>query len=62
TRERILLSGDLPSPIDNSPGCRFASRCQLRVTLPEEQQQRCWTETPELTGAEGQHTNACHFR
>ncbi|MFC7625603.1 dipeptide ABC transporter ATP-binding protein [Microlunatus sp. GCM10028923] len=62
TRERVLLTGDLPSPIDDSPGCRFASRCQLRVTLPEEQQHRCVSQTPELTGVEGQHTNACHFR
>ncbi|WP_446685537.1 dipeptide ABC transporter ATP-binding protein [Microlunatus parietis] len=62
TRERILLTGDLPSPIDDSPGCRFASRCQLRVTLPEEQQHRCFSQTPELTGVEGVHTNACHFR
>ncbi|WP_152360101.1 ABC transporter ATP-binding protein [Microlunatus speluncae] len=62
TRERILLSGDLPSPIDDSPGCRFATRCQLRVTLPEQQQLRCVSETPELTGVEGKHTNACHYR
>ena len=62
TRERMLLTGDLPSPIDDSPGCRFASRCQLRITLPETQQQRCQSETPELTGVAGQHTNACHFR
>ncbi len=62
TRERVLLTGDLPSPIDDSPGCRFASRCQLRITLPETQQQRCQSETPELTGVAGQHTNACHFR
>ncbi len=62
TRERILLTGDLPSPIDDSPGCRFATRCQLRVTLPEHQQLRCVSETPELTGVVGQHTNACHYR
>lgn len=62
-RERILLTGDLPSPIDDSPGCRFVSRCPLFVTLPEQDQSRCRGETPELTGKEAvDHTNACHFR
>ncbi|HEY9290968.1 MAG TPA: ABC transporter ATP-binding protein, partial [Microlunatus sp.] len=50
TRERILLSGDLPSPIDDSPGCRFVSRCPLYQTLSEDQQVRCRQETPLLTG------------
>ncbi|SDS33520.1 ABC transporter ATP-binding protein [Microlunatus soli] len=62
TRERILLSGDLPSPIDNSPGCRFVSRCPLYLTLREDQRVRCREETPQLTGTEGVHTNACHYR
>ncbi|QDP98039.1 ABC transporter ATP-binding protein [Microlunatus elymi] len=62
TRERILLTGDLPSPIDNSPGCRFVSRCPLYQTLPEDKQVRCRQETPLLTGTEGVHTNACHWR
>ena len=62
TRDRILLTGDLPSPIDDSPGCRFVSRCPLYQTLPEDQQVRCRAETPLLTGTEGVHTNACHWR
>jgi peptide/nickel transport system ATP-binding protein len=62
TRERILLTGDLPSPIDDSPGCRFVSRCPLYVTLDEADQARCQHETPLLTGKEGVHTNACHYR
>ena len=63
TRERIILRGDLPSPTDSGPGCRFASRCPLHVTLDLAQQARCTGETPELTGSG--HTgqlNACHFR
>jgi peptide/nickel transport system ATP-binding protein len=62
TRERILLQGDLPSPTDNSAGCRFVSRCPLHLTLNEDQKQRCIGETPELVGKEGEdHRNACHF-
>jgi peptide/nickel transport system ATP-binding protein len=62
TRKRVLLSGDLPSPVDNSPGCRFVSRCPLHLSLTPGQQERCRNETPALTGREGVHTNACHFR
>ena len=35
TRERVLLRGDLPSPTDSCPGCRFVSRCPLHLTLDE---------------------------
>ncbi len=62
TRQRVLLSGDLPSPVDNSPGCRFVTRCPLHLTLAAGQQERCRSETPVLTGELGVHTNACHFR
>jgi len=62
TRKRVLLTGDLPSPVDDSPGCRFVSRCPLHLTLDATQQERCRNETPVLTGREGVHTNACHFR
>ena len=33
TRDRILLRGDLPSPTDDRPGCRFVGRCPLHQTL-----------------------------
>jgi peptide/nickel transport system ATP-binding protein len=61
TRERIVLRGDLPSPTDSTPGCRFVSRCPLHLRLDVAQQARCTGETPELTGDTG-HRNACHFR
>jgi peptide/nickel transport system ATP-binding protein len=63
TRERVVLRGDLPSPTDWSPGCRFVSRCPLHPTLDDGQRARCAEETPELTGRDDvDHLNACHFR
>ncbi|MFP5020934.1 ABC transporter ATP-binding protein [Pseudonocardia phyllosphaerae] len=60
TRERILLTGDLPSPAAPPPGCRFHTRCPWR------QEDRCATERPQLrvldgaTGAAAEHRVACH--
>jgi peptide/nickel transport system ATP-binding protein len=63
TRRRVLLRGDLPSPTDASPGCRFVSRCPLHLTLDESQRTRCRDETPPLLGGRGiDHRYACHFR
>ncbi|MCK2028301.1 ABC transporter ATP-binding protein [Microbacterium galbinum] len=61
-RERIVLSGDLPSPTEEVRGCSFVSRCPLYPTLAPEQQARCEGEVPALTGASSAHMNACHFR
>ena len=55
TRERILLSGDLPSPADPPTGCRFHTRCPFR------QETRCDTERPTLREVAPGHTVACHF-
>ncbi|MGW5878886.1 ABC transporter ATP-binding protein [Nocardiopsis terrae] len=59
-RERILLAGDLPSPADPPPGCRFHTRCPWR------QEERCDTERPELrplhgVQGSGTHRVACHY-
>jgi peptide/nickel transport system ATP-binding protein len=61
-RERIVLTGDLPSPTEEVRGCAFVSRCPLYPTLTPEQQARCEGEEPALTGATSAHMNACHFR
>lgn len=60
TRERILLSGDLPSPANPPAGCRFHTRCPWR------QVERCDTERPELRivqidGTPASHRVACHY-
>ena len=52
-RERQLLKGELTSPIDPKPGCRFAPRCPYATEL-------CFTETPELKEGSKGHFTACH--
>ncbi|MFY0405384.1 ABC transporter ATP-binding protein [Solicola sp. PLA-1-18] len=54
-RERILLSGDLPSPADPPSGCRFHTRCPFR------QETRCDDERPLLRLLAPGHSVACHY-
>lgn len=53
-KERILLKGEITSPINPKPGCRFAPRCAYA-------QEKCFTDDPALTEQANGHFCACHF-
>ena len=53
-RERILLKGDVPSPINPKPGCRFANRCWMAKEI-------CRQQSPSLSEVEPGHQACCHF-
>jgi oligopeptide/dipeptide ABC transporter ATP-binding protein len=52
-RSRIILQGDVPSPLNPPPGCRFHPRCPVAI------QGLCNTQTPKLLDYGG-HQAACH--
>jgi oligopeptide/dipeptide ABC transporter ATP-binding protein len=54
-RERIVLEGDIPSPITPPSGCHFHTRCPIAVA-------RCSVEAPPLRAVDDGHTVACHLR
>jgi oligopeptide transport system ATP-binding protein len=58
-RKRIILTGDVPSPVDPPSGCRFHPRCFLRERLGKPE--ICSTQEPQLTEHFPQHRVACHF-
>ena len=53
-REKIILKGELTSPVNPKPGCRFAARCRYATDA-------CRAETPELKEFSPGHYVACHL-
>ena len=55
SRARIILQGDIPSPANPPPGCRFNTRCPKAVAG------HCDVEVPELRELEPHHWVSCHY-
>jgi oligopeptide transport system ATP-binding protein len=53
-RERIILTGDVPSPVDPPPGCTFHTRCPIAVD-------QCKQEIPEWRELKPEHWVSCHL-
>ena len=53
-RQRIILQGDLPSPVQKVEGCAFAGRCPYKT-------EKCLSEKPELRNVKEGHAVACHY-
>jgi peptide/nickel transport system ATP-binding protein len=53
-RRRIILTGEVPDPVDVPKGCRFHPRCPIA-------KEKCRTEEPEIRNIEAGHQIACHF-
>ena len=60
-RRRVILKGDVPSPVNPPPGCRFHTRCWLYERLG--QPENCRTDDPMLQPVAGveDHRAACHY-
>ena len=54
TRQRIKLEGEVPSPINPPPGCKFRARCRYAMDI-------CATQSPVLQEVEPNHFVACHL-
>ncbi|MGW5876899.1 ABC transporter ATP-binding protein [Nocardiopsis terrae] len=62
TRERITVTGDIPSPADPPSGCRFRTRCpKFADGLSDAERTLCVEQSPELLDRGAGHEDACHY-
>jgi oligopeptide transport system ATP-binding protein len=62
SRQRIIVQGDVPSPVRPPSGCRFRTRCpKFAGRLTESERTACVEEVPELIDRGGGHPVACHY-
>jgi oligopeptide transport system ATP-binding protein len=62
TRKRILLEGDLPSPVNPPSGCRFRTRCfKFANQLNDAERQKCIDVEPLAENRDIGHPVACHY-
>jgi oligopeptide transport system ATP-binding protein len=61
-RQRIIISGDVPSPANPPSGCKFRTRCQKFANeLSDTERQLCIDTEPELEDRGIGHPNRCHY-
>ena len=53
-RKRVVIKGEIVSPVNIKPGCQFAARCPYATDL-------CFHETPKLEEVTPQHFVGCHY-
>ena len=59
--KRVILMGDVPSPVNPPAGCRFHPRCPVAQERPDERLPTCSTIEPPLVEMGRAHVAACHF-
>jgi oligopeptide/dipeptide ABC transporter ATP-binding protein len=61
-RQRVIVTGDVPSPVNPPSGCRFRTRCpKFANQLSSAEQQKCIDELPALVDRGSGHPTACHY-
>jgi oligopeptide/dipeptide ABC transporter ATP-binding protein len=62
SRQRVVVTGDVPSPVNPPSGCRFRTRCpKFANVLSPSQQELCVNEVPALADRGIGHNTACHY-
>ena len=61
-RQRIIITGDVPSPANPPSGCRFRTRCHVFAgELNDNERELCINQDPQLIDRGQGHPVACHY-